>query len=90
MVLGELLNGPYGDFRSIFDDIQHSNDEFFILKDFNAYAEAHEEIYRRYQKRFEWLHASAVNIANSGLFLSDRTIDEFANQIWQVKPVIIS
>ena len=86
----QLINGPFGDFRSIFDDIQHSNDEFFILKDFNAYAEAHEEIYRRYQQRFNWMKSSAINIANSGWFSSDRTIDEYANGIWQVKPVIVS
>ena len=86
----QLINGPFGDFRSIFNDIQHSNDEFFILKDFNAYAEAHEEIYRRYQQRFNWMKSSAINIANSGWFSSDRTIDEYANGIWQVKPVIVS
>ena len=90
LVMNQLLDGPYGDFRAIFDDIQHSNDEFFILKDLNAYVDAHEEIYNRYEKRYEWLHSSAVNIANSGWFSSDRTIDEYANEIWQIKPVIIS
>ena len=67
----------------------HQNDEFFILKDFNAYAEAHREIYRRYKDRFHWLRSCAVNIANSGIFSSDRTIDEYAKEIWQVKPVMI-
>ena len=44
---------------------------------------------KRYQKRFQWLKSSAINIANSGVFSSDRTIDEYANEIWQVKPVMI-
>ena len=37
----------------------------------------------------QWLKSSAINIANSGVFSSDRTIDEYANEIWQVKPVMI-
>ena len=45
---------------------------------------------RRYKQKFEWLRSSAMNIANSGWFSSDRTIDEYANDIWQVKPVMIT
>ena len=88
-VVNQLTDGTYGDFHSLFDYLVHQNDEFFILKDFNAYAEAHREIYRRYKDRFHWLRSCAVNIANSGIFSSDRTIDEYAKEIWQVKPVMI-
>ena len=85
----QLIDGTYGDFRSLYDYEVHANDEFFILKDFNAYADAHKEIMNRYQTRFGWLKSSAMNIANSGRFSSDRTIDEYAKEIWQVKPVMI-
>ena len=88
-VVNQLTDGTYGDFHSLFDYLVHQNDEFFILKDFNAYAEAHREIYRRYKDHFHWLRSCAVNIANSGIFSSDRTIDEYAKEIWQVKPVMI-
>ena len=84
------MDGSYGDFHSLYDYLLHANDEFFILKDFNAYAEAHEEIMRRYKDKYNWLKSSAMNIANSGCFSSDRTIDEYANEIWQVKPVMMS
>lgn len=85
LVVNQLTDGSYGDFRSLYNYLIHSNDEFFILKDFNAYSEAHEEIMRRYQNRLAWLHSAAINIANSGIFSSDRTIDEYAADIWQIK-----
>ena len=89
LVVDQLTGGTYGNFQSLSDYLIRANDEFFILKDFNAYADAHVEIMKRYQKRFQWLKSSAINIANSGVFSSDRTIDEYANEIWQVKPVMI-
>ncbi len=89
-VVNQLVNGTYGDFHSLYDYLLKSNDEFFILKDFGAYIWGHEEIYRRYAEQQSWLRSAAVNIANSGRFSSDRTIDEYANEIWQVKPVLIS
>ena len=88
-VMNMLVNGTFGHFQSLFDYFLQGNDEFFILKDFNAYIEAHEQIFTRYQDRMGWLRSSAMNIANSGRFSSDRTIDEYANEIWQIKPVMI-
>ena len=85
-----LTNGPFGNFQSLFDYFLQGNDEFFILKDFNAYIEAHERINTLYQDKPAWLRMAAMNIANSGRFSSDRTIDEYASEIWQIKPVMIS
>jgi starch phosphorylase len=90
LVTNQLIDGTYGDFRSLYDYLLHDNDEFFILKDLDSYAWGHEEIMRRYKQKFDWLRSSAMNIANSGLFSSDRTIDEYANDIWQVKPIMIA
>ncbi|SHK57196.1 starch phosphorylase [Selenomonas ruminantium] len=89
-VMNQLIDGTYGDFRSLYDYLIHGNDEFFILKDLSSYAWGHEEIMRRYKDKLGWLKSSAMNIANSGRFSSDRTIDEYANEIWHVKPVRIS
>ena len=90
LVVNQLIDGSYGDFHSLYDYLIHGNDEFFIMKDLSAYAGAHEEIMRRYKNKLGWLTSSAMNIANSGQFSSDRTIDEYANEIWHVKPVRIS
>ena len=87
LVMNQLSNGIYGHFQSLFDNILQSNDEFFMLKDFNAYAKAHEEVYKRYADKLRWAKMSAVNIANSGYFSSDRTIDEYARDIWDIRPI---
>lgn len=89
IVMNQLRNGTFGNFQSLYDYLLNGNDEFFILKDFNAYIDAHEQIMIKYQDSFAWMKSAAVNIANSGRFSSDRTIDEYANEIWQIHPVLI-
>ena len=74
-------------FSQLYEDLLRRNDEYFVLKDFAAYREAHQEILRRYQDRPGWLRASAVNIAQSGHFSSDRTVSQYARDIWKVKPI---
>ena len=86
LVLNRLTDGTYGNFQSLRDYFIQGNDEFFILKDFNAYIDAHNEIYARYQDRMGWLRSAAINIANSARFSSDRTIDEYADEIWNIVP----
>ena len=88
-VLDRLVDGTWGDFRSLFDYLLQNNDEFFILKDFDAYRAGHREIEKRYADKQGWLTSSAINIAYSGRFSSDRTISEYARDIWKVRPVLI-
>ena len=87
--MNQLTDGTYGNFQTLFDYLINSNDEFFILKDFDAYIAAHEEIVRRYQDKDAWARSMAMNIANSGIFSSDRTIQEYAEDIWGIEPVEI-
>lgn len=86
IVMNKLTDGTYGNFQTLRDYLIQGNDEYFILKDFNSYIEAHEEIYARYQDKERWLRSAAVNIANSARFSSDRTIDEYAAEIWHIEP----
>ena len=88
-VVSELTRGTYGNFKSLFDYLLQSNDEFFIMKDFNSYARAHGDIARKYLDEDRWRVSSLVNIAQSGRFSSDRTINEYARDIWQVKKILI-
>ena len=85
LVLNRLIDGTFGNFQSLRDYFIQGNDEFFILKDFNAYIDAHNEIYARYQDRFAWLRSAAINIANSARFSSDRTIEEYADEIRHIE-----
>ena len=89
LVVSQLVDGTYGDFHSLRDYLIQGNDEFFVLKDFGAYDRAHKNMNRKYEDQAAWLKSSAINIANSGVFSSDRTIEEYADDIWHVKPVII-
>jgi len=76
-------------FQELYHYLFNSNDEFFMLKDFAAYAKGHQEIQARYKNQDKWLVSSAMNIAHSGQFSSDRTINEYAQDIWKIKPVLI-
>lgn len=79
------LNGEH--FGMLYESLLDRNDEFFVLKDFASYCDAQQEISSRYGKRQDWLRSSAVNIAHSGYFSSDRTIQEYASDIWHIQPV---
>ena len=74
-----LLNG-YGGSRA---------DEYFILKDFEDYAKAQMEIDAAYKDKKKWAKMAVLNTAKSGKFSSDRTIKEYADEIWNIKPVEI-
>lgn len=89
-VLDSLFTGPWtkgdGDkFRVIFDEIMNRNDEFFVLADFNAYCEACERADEFYRDEKKWAKACLINIASSGKFTSDRTIEEYNRDIWHLK-----
>lgn len=87
--LDHLTDGMYGDFRSIYRYLLQENDEFFILKDFEAYRAAHEEILRRYRDTDNWRKMMLLNIAHSGYFSTDRTIREYARDIWRIYSVTL-
>lgn len=91
-VADQLVNGFFPDtenhFTEIYDSLLGHNDQYFVLRDFASYAEAHQEISRKYLDRNAWLKMSLVNIAKSGYFSSDRTIQEYADQIWKIKSAL--
>ena len=90
-VLDQLVNGfltpDTEEFRDIFNAVTHNGDEYFVLKDFDAYVRAQERANQTYKNREKWLEMSMINIARSGKFSSDRTIQEYADQIWNLKPL---
>ncbi|OLN31537.1 glycogen/starch/alpha-glucan phosphorylase [Desulfosporosinus metallidurans] len=73
------------EFRVLYDSLMIYNDEFFVLKDFRSYLEMHEKLQTLYLNQEEWNRISLVNIAESGIFSSDRTIREYADKIWKIK-----
>ncbi len=88
-IIEQINSGYYGvpasEFSMILDDLFNKNDEFFVLKDFDAYIKAQEEIEKLYRDQDKWTKMALVNIAKSGIFSSDKTIEKYANDIWNIK-----
>lgn len=93
VILEQLVNGflPYQreEFRAIYQSLLSNNDEFFVLEDFDSYANAQVKLDKRYKDKERWIKMSIENIAHSGIFSSDRTIYQYAEEIWQSQPVTI-
>lgn len=89
-VLKQLTDGFLGvdreEFQIIYDSLVY-NDEYFVLKDFDSYAAAQERVGQYYADEDRWLKMAITNIAHSGVFSSDKTIQEYASGIWEVDRV---
>lgn len=75
-----------GRFRPIVDSLLR-HDTYLLLADFDSYIKAHERVDSLFRQPDEWTRRAALNVAGMGPFSSDRTIREYAEQIWQVKPL---
>ncbi len=73
-----------GDFESIADELMVSNDHDLVLKDFYSYAQAWEELTQSYADTASWRKSAIHNTAKAGYFSSDRTIREYAEEIWHI------
>jgi len=92
-IVTQLINGYYAPedpdlFREIYDSLLNGGgepaDQYFILKDFDEYVEAQKKVDLAYRNQSEWARKAMLNTANSGKFSSDRTIEEYATQIWKL------
>ena len=80
-------NGNHDDFRPIYDELMMKNDEYLVLADFDSYVKAQEEVSRRYEDRSAWAKSCLINIGKSAYFSSDRTIKQYGEEVWGIKPV---
>jgi len=74
-------------FAPVIEALLHRGDYFLVLADFDAYAETQREVEELYLNRESWTRKTILNVARVGKFSSDRTIKEYADEIWKVKPV---
>lgn len=72
-----------GRFRPLIDDL-HQRDQFFVAADFESYAAAQRDVAERWRNRSAWWQASILNTAHVGRFSSDRSVREYATEIWNV------
>ena len=92
-IVNQMVNGfletPKMEFMCLYDSLLSHNDEYFVLKDFDAYVKAHKEIDRLYRQKSIWQQMAIINIAKSGIFSSDNTIKKYAKEIWDTPTVSI-
>lgn len=96
-VLTQLINGFYSKdnpelFREIYNSLLERNggeraDQYFILKDFRSYEEAQKKVEKAYKDEAGWAKSAILNTAKCGKFSSDRTIEEYAKEIWHLEKV---
>lgn len=90
-VVNSLVDNTFSsnpnDFKLIYNELMFKNDEYLLLADFEAYAHAQSRVENRYRDRKGWARMCLVNIAQSGYFSSDRTIEEYAHDIWNIEAV---
>jgi hypothetical protein len=88
-VLKLLRGNTFGDpkdWTTIIDSISRGNDYYLVNADFPLYCTAQEEVSAAYKDQTGWLRRSIFSIARSGVFSSDRTIMQYAKEIWDIEP----
>ena len=97
-VLMQLINGTYNPdtelFRPLYNSLLNTQstakaDTYFILKDFKSYAEAQRKVEQAYRDEAGWARSAILNVACSGKFTSDRTIQQYVDEIWHLDRVVL-
>ena len=93
----QLINGFYSPddperFRPIYNSLLNTQetdvaDRYFILKDFKSYVAAQKRVEEAYRNEEGWAKSAMLNVANVGKFTSDRTIEEYVQDIWHLEKV---
>ena len=95
-VLNQMIDGTYAAdtelFRPLYNSLLNTlstakADTYFILKDFRSYAEAQQQVEKAYRDKAGWAKSAILNVAGSGKFTSDRTIQEYVDEIWHLDKV---
>ena len=75
-------------FRSVVDNLLY-DDPYLLLADYQSYIECQDKVSQAYKDQEKWSRMSILNVARMGKFSSDRSISEYAENIWKAKPVKI-
>ena len=98
-VLMQMVNGFYSPkdpelFRELYNSLLNTRstryaDTYFSLKDFRAYAEAQKRVEEYYRDEEAWAKSAILNVAHTGKFSSDRTIQEYVDDIWHLDKITV-
>lgn len=94
-VVDSLIDGTFDDggsgiYKELHDSILkgadwHQPDAYYLMKDFDSYRQAQKKVNKSFRNREEWAKKCWINMCNAGKFSSDRTIDQYAKEIWEIE-----
>jgi len=85
---GFFSPGNLADGKPIVDRLLSDGEPYFVLADFDAYSKAQDAVDALYLRPDDWSRRTSANALNMGIFSSDRSVREYAERIWHIKPVL--
>ncbi|KAG7697742.1 hypothetical protein KL929_000203 [Ogataea haglerorum] len=79
--------GSYEEYRTLVENVKFHGDYYLVSDDFESYLEAQRTIDKEYKDQDNWTRKSIISVANMGFFSSDRCIEEYADNIWNIEPI---
>jgi len=89
LINGTLDDGGTGYFEDLYNALLEERDQYYLLADFELFKKAEEKVFEDYKNKKIWAKKCFANLYSSGIFSSDRTIKQYADEIWNIKPVSV-
>lgn len=86
LINGTLDDGATGYFEDLYNALLEERDQYYLLADFESFKKTEEMVFEDYKDKKKWAKKCLANLANVGQFSSDRTIKQYADEIWDIKP----
>ena len=88
-VINTLVDGTFkdnlnNDYRDLFNSLMNEGDQYFVLADFRSLKDTEDKVFEAYKDRLAWAKKCFLNVCNAGNFSSDRTIQQYCNDIWHI------
>lgn len=89
LINGTLDDGKTGYFEDLYNALIEERDQYYVLADFESFKKTQEKVFEDYKDKKKWAQKCFANLYCSGTFSSDRTIKQYADEIWDIKPAPI-
>jgi starch phosphorylase len=89
LINGTLDDGGTGYFEDLYNALLEERDQYYLLADYELFKAAEEKVFEDYKDKKKWAQKCFANLYSSGVFSSDRTIKQYADEIWNIKPVSV-
>jgi starch phosphorylase len=89
LINGTLDDGGTGYFEDLYNALIEERDQYYLLADFELFKEAQEKVFEDYKDKKKWAKKCFANLYSSGVFSSDRTIKQYSDEIWNIKPASV-